>query len=133
MKFLAPLLLLAASATAQSKEEIKCIRDCDANSSCQSVFSNSGTGECKSYDCTFTAKAEPGWTYSELINKPNRKPCSADVVAPTHGSTGGPLKTSTSAPPVAPTTRPNAAPAGAAAGVLRSVWAAGGMAMLVLG
>jgi len=144
----ASLLAALATAAAQSRQtpdEIQCLARCEASTTCQSVFTNANTGECQNYDCRFTKKPEPGWTYAEAAAKPNPSTCPDNIpvpsgitptapagsLLPTSNPTAvsAPSKTSSGGAPAGPT---NAAPRSAQAGAGAAVWAVGGLLWLGL-
>lgn len=140
------LLSLLATATAQagqSPDEIQCLARCEANTTCQSVFTNRNTGECQNFDCRFTKKPESGWSYAEAV-KPNPTPCPDNIPVPsgiTLTVTGAPLPTptGTGAPPASKTTGGGSSgPTNAALRVADAAggavaWAVGGLLMAALG
>jgi len=131
MKLLLGPLVVALAAAQTSSPEQKCIRECEASPSCRSVFTNAATGECRAYDCTFAARADPDWTYTELL-RPDRAPCPASVAAPTGGRTGGPLSTSTTGA-AAPTANPNTAAGSGRIVAAAPALAAGAAALWLMG
>ena len=124
----------------QSPDEIQCLARCEADSTCQSVFTNANTGECQNHDCRFSKKPEvKGWTYAEAT-KSDPKTCADSVALPgelTVTVTGGPAAptngtvnltplatgTTTTGAPAGPT---NAAPALAGVAAGAAAWAVGG-------